>query len=372
MKKRNLFLCNSTYQLLVCINIALEVTAKDQNDIVLSDCTDFRKIGKKLESENIFDNIFFIDPMAKQKWMKQKGWGTFRQRGYRLTGYINPEHWIGREYKLHLQAYDSIYASNLAQHFWCIIYGDLARKNRNLSLYEYEEGFGSYVIMQRFKKRERPVKNAICKLFGTPNLTEDKIKGIYLYFPELYVQPDPVPKLRLPVMNLNDSGIQTMLQRIFGCEGIHLSKRYIILEESFKVSGEVNNSEQLFTEVVDIVGTDNVLLKTHPRNGKNSYHERDIAVYDATVAWEALIATENIDDKVLITCMSSSAINAKLLYGSKCKIIFLYKLLEGEVSLMYKSENTYKYIDRFLKKYDGEAFAPSTHEELHNLLRTLN
>lgn len=369
MRTRNLFYCNTTYQFLFCLNIVLMRTAGDANDIILSDRTDFTQVAENLTREKIFDNVTVIRPKEGEALYAKKGAsGRMRERIHHFSAYLSPLKWLKKEYGLELPRYDAIYACNMTDHALIEIYAALALENKDISFYEIEDGYGTYVRPLRYYQGEHSFKQTILSILRYPFLTAEKITKSLLYFPELYLHEDSVPKEQMPLMDLSAQEIQGLMQRIFGCCGFHLQKRYIIMEESFKADGEVNNSEQLFTEVVDMVGKDNIMLKTHPRNGRNSYHERDIEVYDEPVAWEALIATENVDDKVLVTCTCGTAVNTKLLYGSKCKVIYLYKLLEGDASSVFKSPYTITYLERFREKYSDEVFVPSTHEELRQVI----
>lgn len=368
---RNLFYCNTTYQLLVCINIVLMRTGSDENDIILSDRTDFTKTAENLREEGVFDHVTVIFPKALEAEEEKKGLGKWQRRLQHLKRYSHLEKWMSEEYDLMLTNYDAMYVCNMTDHAVMYVYSVLARKNKRLALCEIEDGFGTYVRPLRHAGSERSLNRLAFSVFGNPFLTEESISKSLLFFPDLYVHEDDVPKEQLPLMNLRDPEIQGLMQRVFGCEGTRLRKKYIIMEESFKAEGEINNSEQLFTEIVDMVGEENVMLKTHPRNGRNSYHERDIEVYDEPVAWEAIIATENLDDKVLVTCTSGTVVSTKLLYGSKCVIIYLYKLLEGDASSAFKSPYTIPYLERFHERYKDKVFVPATHEELREIVRKL-
>lgn len=368
---RNLYFCNTTYQLLFCINIAIMMTGDDTNDIILSDRTDFTVVAENLKKERIFDNITIIRSKEWDEREERERPGIWRRRLHLISSYAHLEKWMSEEYDLTLPRYDAFFACNMKDHVVAEVYAVLAQKNKNLRFYEIEDGFGTYIAPPRFSDSERLFKRISLAAIRVPYLTEGKITKTILFFPELYMNEDHVPKERLPLMDLRDPEIQGLMQRIFGCEGTHLKKRFILLEESFRADGFENNSDQLLTEVIDLVGRENVLLKTHPRNGRSTYGEREVEAYDAPVAWEALIASENIDDKVLVTCLSGSAVNSKLLYGSKCKIIFLYKLLEGDAGYLMQFPATRAYFDKFAKKFDGEVFVPATHGELRQVIEKL-
>lgn len=218
-----------------------------------------------------------------------------------------------KRYGLKVEDYDILYACNLKDPVVMELYSILFISNPNLKVYEIEDGYGTYICPYVYPDRDMTILNLSYKLTRLPYLSEKKVDKVLLYFPELYLNSDQIPRKRLSLMDLYNSEIQGQLRRVFGCQNIHIEKKYVILEESFKADGHVNNAEEWFTVIIDLVGEKNVVLKTHPRNRGNSYHERRIQVFDAPIAWEAMIAAENMDDKVLITYTSGSGINTKLL-----------------------------------------------------------
>lgn len=366
--KRNLIICNTTYQLLVSLNLRLVCLQQEETDIILTDRTDFSKTWKQLADENIFSNVYVIAPKKNDE---KKGW--FARK---FSEYIYPLECIGhrfeKKYGIELKEYSHLWACNMTDHVVMQLFSILRKRNNKLKCSEFAEGFGTYSRPLRRKAFPNKIIEIEHKILGLDYLTEGKISELYLYFPELYSYKDKIAKKQLELMRYKDNSIQEMIQRVFGCDGkSYIKKKYIILEESFKADGVVNNSEDLFTYIIDIVGEENVMLKTHPRNGKNSYHKRKIQIFDAPVAWEALIAMEDMDDRVLITCSSSSSINTKLLYHSKCKIIFLNRMLEGGQNNTFKERAALEYLEKFHAMFPKEVFSPTNKKELEELLRNV-
>lgn len=361
--KRNLYICNTTYQLIVCVHLVMKHNQCDLNDIILTDRTDFSRTANALRGEKIFNCVMEIHPKALYK-----GKGTNELKWMKMQDVLAPMKILKYRYKISLGEYDTLYACNMADTVVMEVYSALKKKNPALETCEFEDGYGTYVRPLRVPGNDKSKTRLAYRIMKTPFLTSAEINRTFLFFPELYVYPDNIPKEKLQPMDMKNPEIAELLQRVFGCQEYHISRKYIILEESFKAEGEVNNAEELFTTIIDWVGEENVMLKTHPRNGGNSYHERNVQIFDAPVAWEALIATENMDDKVLITCTSGTSINTKLLYHSKCKIVFLYRLLEGDLSSLFLSPVTQQYLGEFKKNFAEEVFVPENVQELKEVI----
>lgn len=364
--KRNLIICNTTYQLMVAVNIRMNAVPSDETDIILSDKTDFSKIAMRLEAVDLFSNVYYIEP---KKLYESKTLIGRKLLCYR--GLFFPGNSLARNYRLALKPYDTLYAANTTDNVVTEVFNVLKRNNQGLTYIEFEDGYGTYVRPLRYKE-PCGLKKFVCRILNIRLLTENMVAYMLLYYPELYLYEDAIPKKKLAMLDFRSDLIKKQMRDVFGYDDRrYITKKFIILEESFKAEGEVNNAEELFTLVVDIVGEENTMLKTHPRNGGNSYYDRNIEIIDAPIAWEVLAASGNLDDKVLITCTSGSAINSKLMFGFSCKIIFLYKILKGMKSSVFQSDQAQIYLERFRKQFSSEVFVPETELELMDILKRM-
>lgn len=366
MKK--LITCSTVYQLLVAINLRMnDVDESNEWDIILTDQSDFSVPVRNLREIQLFRNVMPVNSLEVERKAFRS---NFEKKMWLIRQAVTPNYYLKKEFGLDIEEYDAFYTANMADFFSITLFAALKKKNKLLKFYEYEDGISSYVRDDRRFIKETDMGGklrCLYKLFSTPILCGEQEESMLLYFPEYYLVKDSIDKKRIKHMDIESEEIVELHKKVFGINNINIDQKYIILEEPFRCAGRVIDSDNCFDWIASKVGAENIIVKTHPRNDASYYKDKGIAVFSQPIAWEALLAGVNMDDKVLITCSSTSGINSKRLYKSNCKIIFLYDLVQ-EAREDLDRGRTREFYDSFVKQFKDEVYAPQSYEELEMLL----
>lgn len=372
MIKKSLYVCNTVFQLYTAINMRMNIMDEaDIVDIVITDRTDFSHIEKALIKEGLFDNIYLINANEYYdnhfyKSMKLR----YLIRRSKIE-YFFSKHIFSKIAGWNLESYDELYICN-HDHFAEIIYGSLYKKNRFIKVFEFEEGYGTYVRpLRNERKLDNNVLSQIYRIFNIKLLLPVTLNASYLYAPKLYCWEDNIKKIELQKFDVENLKLIEMLNRIFLYEkDDSFNKKVIILEESFITDGFKNNDYELIINTIEIIGKENVMIKLHPRNRTNRFEDLGVEVFCKPVPWEVVCLNENFDDKILVTITSNTAFAPKILYNSKCQVLFLYKLLKG-YNLIMDGSKAELFFQKVKKLYGKEIFMPDNLDEYNDMLKRL-
>lgn len=173
---RVLAICNTYYQILVCLKMRLSVLRNDFMDIVISDqCGVVKGIADRLCASEVFDRVYFKSTKAMAMG-KDTIFGKVHDVRQVIFG--NPEFAdVCGTY------YDKLLFNNtdIVVHMF---YASLEKLNPNIRCARFEEGILSYNnFFQSFSKLEM---SRVCrKLLHKSNLLE-RIDEFYCFTPEAY------------------------------------------------------------------------------------------------------------------------------------------------------------------------------------------
>lgn len=372
---KKLIVCNTVYQLYNAINLRQNVFNElDRVDIIITDRTDFGTIIEKLRKTSLFENVYFVEI--------NKFYSNYLYKNKVVRYLVNnlkvelifKEYYIRRLFQNEPfnGQYDEMYFSN-HDTFSDLLYNYLYKNNSSIRIFEFEDGFGTYVRPLRNEKFNE--NDLLIKLFALLNIKfilPSRLIGAYLYEPELYCWKDDIPKIKMPKFDKNSSDDIKILNEIFNYSlSDYFDKKFILLEESFYADKIRNNDYELFSKIIELLGENSVLVKLHPRNRVNRFDRySELKVFNKPVPWEVITINESFDDKVLVTITSSTVFTPILLYDAKCKIISLYKLLEG-YNPMFDNSNTEEYLIKAKGKFQDQMLIPDSMEELFKIIRSL-
>lgn len=90
-------------------------------------------------------------------------------------------------------------------------------------------------------------------------------------------------------------------------------------------------------KVADLVGKDNLLVKTHPRDKRTIYSDNGFKVdKNSNIPWEAIQLSKDFSDKVFLTVNSSSVLAGSFMSEKTVKTFYLYKLCNVENNSLAK------------------------------------
>lgn len=202
----------------------------------------------------------------------------------------------------------------------------LIKKNKKLTFHRYEDGFASYT------KRPVHVINtpsgvAMYKALWHYDICEME-REILLFQPEMAEKNVDFEKIQIPQTPERIQKITETAKDIFRFEAKVPGQSVIFLGQGTE-NGSQNPEtyQRLILRLRDIAGEENFIIKPHPRGVHDDFHG-ELPVYEDSCPFELAIASGAMEEKTLISFYSTACVSGKLLFHSKCRIIFLYPLAE--------------------------------------------
>lgn len=247
------------------------------------------------------------------------------------------------------------------------------KKNKAAGFALGEDGVGSYFA--DLKTPNAKVK-LVLRLFGRAQYLE-KINIQYIYQPELMVGENDLSVRRIPLPDFS-KGIPEAYKMIFGAgekASCPYKEKAVYLQQPFVEDGlsdEFESEEAVLDLVEDFFGKEDFLVKLHLRSKPERYekyrHTKDSRLWEYTWCEKAL------EDKLLITPVSTAALSPKMFFGEEPVIIFTYRLFDKSLTENPAYKNMIDFVMRFRDCYTNKdrVFIPQTLQELREILESLN
>lgn len=202
----------------------------------------------------------------------------------------------------------------------------LIKKNKKLTFHRYEDGFASYT-KSPVHVINTPSGISIYKALWHYDIYAME-KEILMFQPEMAEKNVDFQKVQIPQTPERIQKITEMARDIFRFEA-KVPKQSIIFLGQGTENGSQNPEtyQKLILKLRDIAGEENFIIKPHPRGVHDDFHGK-LPVYEDTCPFELAIASGAMEEKTLISFYSTACVAGKLLFQSKCRIIFLYPLAE--------------------------------------------
>ena len=361
MKKR-LIICNTYYQLIVAMQLNETLWDKDEVDVVISDQSN--------GSYNVYTTLVELNIFNKVHWKENSAicrvgtnfYKTLKKMCYIAFG-LNDSFITNN-------CYDELVYYN-ADVYTYGIYDKLKKNNANLVCSRYEEGILSYEDSEFLTKSRLNFSKKIRKSIQKSILDEDT-KTFYCFYPEFYKGN----LLQIAVPKITDYRIiGERLKKIFNVddEKLKIREKYIFFTSVYDFEGgEPIGETELVQKIAEIVGKDNLIVKTHPRDVRDAFKQSGIRVYEhSEIPWEAIQLNNDFSSKVLLTVNSGSVIGANMMIEKKAPALFLYKCCNYKVNPAAIA--TSQMIDRFVSELkDVNVRSIESLEEFRTIIGKLN
>jgi len=352
MKKRNMIIVNTYFQLITAINLAMNNFSNDYNDIVITNCS----VGTKdkvelIKKSGLFQNVYYIESRELINGNKLKKYLIYLFNRRKIIGNINNN------------KYDEILFYNFDVLCYALI-DELFKYNKSLICSRFDEGFSTYTINHKSNR----INNLIRKILFRKNINKS-IKKIYLYHPELLCYETNYNIEVIPNIDKNNKLIKETLNSIFNYNQYNITQKYIFFEESFFCDNKGIEDFDLIMNIANIVGKENLIIKLHPRNKVDRFSKHGIKVWESTgIPWEIYQMNEDYRKKVFLTISSGSILASKLYFNENIESYFLYNCTE-KMSDMVTTE-FYSYLELVKKnmKFDS-IIIPKNEEEFYSILK---
>lgn len=357
MKKKILFLVASPFQLFNAIVLRMTERSECECDLLLRSAISWNEdVIKRIEDNKVFDKILRPEFTEAEKYF----WEATDEEKAMIVE--EPLRFYGQPPIEVL--YDEIFTA-LDAVAWKLIYYYQVLCGKKPEIMQYDEGIRSYTL--EFGLSDE-------RTFYAGNYSTNKyssaIKAIYLYRPELYTVQNYSYELRSINNPYANVAVRDVMAKVYGIEPIPQEK-FIFFEDFFFADRHITNDMELFKEVVECVGKENLIVKTHPRDDFNRFALLDSKTMGASkTPWEAQLLNSDISDKVLISVSSTAIFTPYIIFGMDIAVVSLEKLFYWPVPL-HKDKGFDKYFDLLYKSINKDRvrfYMPSTIDELREIL----
>ncbi len=223
------------------------------------------------------------------------------------------------------------------------------KNNHNLKIILYDEGGASYDNPKRnlcryyCNKNITPWKSRI-KRFTTEKIMELRYMHlvqnyIYLYSPERYLKMDSkITVKRIPFIDDKNEKIHNLLHEnmmsIYEQDLLPYERRGVYFISSSNSNWLPDCEKQsciMIDALIENVNGHNIIIKTHPNNTNNRLsfakeYEKKVFVDRGNVLLEFIYPNVDIENKLIITYASSSAMYAKIMFNKEPYIVLIFRL----------------------------------------------
>lgn len=362
MKKimeHRLFICNNPYQIIVSIMLTVQLDDRNViNDILITDnFNGGNKVFENLKKNSHFNNLYkakindILFPNNFPNKIK-KFYYLFNEKKF-LEGRVGK--------KFANSDYDEIYYNNDDMFLYHIV-ANFYKKNKMLKVYRFEEGYSSYI---------RPFCSLRAQDFFNRKIRDKNFKellaGMYYFRPE-QVQFEAPAKLYNIKRTINDI-VKETIRAAFPVENVNidLENKLIIFEESFYKDHGYTSDEVLYKEIIDKVGSENIILKLHPRSTVNRFKKMNVRLLECGDApWEAVLLLNDFKNVKLMSLASGSIINSRLMLGDETKSFLMYRCVDKPVPTLNDSFD--RFICEFVKDNNKGLYIPNKLEDVYSYL----
>lgn len=360
----NLFICSTPLQVIHAVNIVKNIL--EASDISTIYILDHHKssvdLYEHISKQSLFTNVYFLKTSKFNTLYHQINSMNIVTRAINKFLMYTFLSLISKHFVNDSIVYDRFFTTSMDFSSW-LIFLKLKRLNKNLKLSFFEDGLGSYTLLL---KKPAKLDIVILRLF--------RFNHMFSYISELYVLEKRMIKgsyyPSVIVKELaNYANISKELNQIFIDKNLsHYKLRYVFFDSPFPDNLVLKKQENVLKTIHNKLG-DALQLKLHPRTrGFNIFF--DNIVLKTHLPFEIINLNINLENKTLITILSTTVFTPKLIFNQEPNIIFLYKIVSvGHIV----PKETFSLVDDLIQLYENKTkiYIPETLEELMIVLEKL-
>lgn len=332
--KEILFICDTPRQIISAIQIRMNILKQDDVDIIITD--DMRgasNLVNKIKNLKLFRNVYHV------KGTKLTFTGKSSIECFSEIFKFEFGKSLKSIYYKYLEevsfGWDVIYFYNITM-FLYYIYDRSLTKKTSTSLIRYDEGLFCYPVisLNRISRRYKFIE-FIRRIKRKKSLINSNI-SYEVFYPELLstVTNGECTANKIPFIT-RDEKTRKLLNEVFSFNANEFdyvfSSKYIYFPAAFNQDG-INISEiEIVNKIAKVLGKDNIIIKTHPRDKSDIYKEYGYQVYRRSdVPWEIIQLNFDFSKNVFITLTSTAPIEASLLFADSIVTYYLFPYIISE------------------------------------------
>lgn len=266
------------------------------------------------------------------------------------------------------------------------------KHNHKLKIILYDEGGASYDNTKRnlckyYCNRNITPWKSIIRRFTVEKVMEIKYRHLvldymYLYSPDRYQKIDPRMNVKkIPFIDTGNEHVYHFLKRdmmsIYEMDLLPYDRKsiYFIASGNSKWIPDCDNQSYGMIDVlIESVNKRDVIIKTHPNNTNNRLmfakeYERVVFVDRKNTLLEFIYPNVNIENKLIITHASSSAMYVKIMFNKEPYVILIFRLFYQYNE--HGDKNAEKYAEDMKALFEDKTriYIPSTIDEYIDNIR---
>lgn len=336
-------ICSNQQQIINFLNI--DKNPKEINLLILDFNEQNYDIYLKLMQLNYFKTIHFL---SLKRYMTNKGNKIQKLNNYFANYFKIKKHVTNYIESLNIKESVDIFACYPDLPTLLVI--KIVKNKKKLGdVNLYDEGLYTYAF-PNIKNR----KNQFARYLTGINF-EKLLKNIYVYEPSLLNFNNSIVH---NIQKLNDNNPKvTLLKKVFDLNDVEFPNKVLFLDQPFP------NSNNYWDVINRIMENEDVILKKHPRSILNNEFKQ----LKFNKAFELLLLSNNMNNKMLITFTSSAMMTPKIVFNQEPFIVFVYRLLDVNVG----GNEIEKVIDKLklLYREQEKILIPETIEELESIIK---
>jgi len=314
---RILFLCKTPYQIMVAARIKDTIYKNDVCDVIVFDTiANYKDLCTKMDKRQVFNKCFCLENTRENL----SHINFFRR--ITLTLNYNPNIDFSEKY-------DEVFVANVYDWRENVVIRELRHlTSPNLKVNMYEDGFSTYSEFYGNFFVKLKTRNLIKKIYYKQIYSEYfKIHDLFVFSPTLLCWGNKYNIHEINKIEDGDMAYKNEINTIFGYNSMKDSyvQKYIFFEESYYADGIDVADVDLVEKIASVIGKKDLFIKIHPRNLVNRFKELGYITNTSTeVPWEVIAMNIDIENKILLTIASCSALSSLINFKSHPKRIIMF------------------------------------------------
>lgn len=362
-KMRNiLFICNTHFQVLIAVILKSTKYSNSNVDIIITDqMNGSMELYQRLKNVAVFGDVYYVE-VKNALYVKSKV--------KRLEIEFIPSNYK-KIIDIDFSFYDELflYNTDFLAELVCL---NLRRINPEITINLFDEGVSTYSRLYEkilYSKTKISYFRGLMKRLTGRKYIADIAENLYLLDPELICWDFKGKIHKIDKLDFSNPKIIKLINDVFGFREDHQYEvDYIFFEESYFADGKDVGDLNLIQQIINIIPREKLIVKIHPRNRENRFEKMSITTNTITaIPWEVIaLNLKEGGRKKFITISSSAVLSSFLLFGSKQRVVMLYRYADSKEL----NEEYFEYFEKFKAKYPKVLSIPYNREELEELLLT--
>lgn len=358
--KRNLYICDQSFEFFNIINLQTSINENIPSDIIFSDKNNFSNIIDKIKEKKLFENVYTL----QIKEFENSFYSRERKERYSIV--LNPRDYIS--FPDFTDYYTDVWI-NISNIHAKLEYYNLVKLGMRPKIHLIQEGIANYTFINSISEEDAAWEQNYGDLAFSKNIEDN-----YIYRVNAFAGSGIENKSLLPI-DENKEKILQIMEDLYGRVSLPKQK-WIYMETSLFDMNIMANEFEIFENLAKIVGKENIIVKQHPRNKIDRYRPLGYQVMEAAeVPWEVMILEniEEIKNKVVCSVFSQSLFSPYDVFNIEAKSIMLLKLLRHHV-FFYEKKEWKQYISETEREINREIlqmYTPENEDELGSIVKFL-